>query len=74
LSSLRLGEGDSVVATLLEIAGHGGPAGLRCVRDPVRAKTLDLKGNELIDPVVEGDAVQFEIGPNDLCRVRADLS
>ena len=74
MTALRPAEGDAVVATLLEIAGHGGPASLRCARDPVAAKTLDLKGNELLDPTTEGDAVRLEIGPNDLCRVLARFS
>ncbi len=74
LSSLRPAEGDGVVATLMEIAGHGGQATLRCVRDVVSAKALDLKGDELLDPSVEGDAVMIDVGPNDLCRVRVAFS
>ncbi|MBY0233318.1 MAG: hypothetical protein K2W96_28895 [Gemmataceae bacterium] len=74
LTALRPEAGDAVAATLLEIAGNGGRASLRCARNPVSAKTLDLKGNELLDPAVEGDAVAVDISPSDLVRVLARFS
>jgi alpha-mannosidase len=74
LSSLRPAEGDGVVATLLELVGHGGQAALRCVRNPARARMVGLRGDERGDLAVEGDAVTIDIGPNDLVLARAEFS
>jgi hypothetical protein len=74
LSTLRPEGPDGVVATLLEIASHGAEAGLRCVRDPVKARALDLKGDEMIDPVLEGDTIRFDLGPASLVRIHAAFS
>jgi hypothetical protein len=75
LTSLRpLAEGNGVLARLLESAGHAGPAGLRCVRDPVRAFLQDVGGNPLMDVPVAGDAVQVEVGANDLVQVRIEFA
>jgi hypothetical protein len=74
LSSLRPAEGDGVIATLLEVGGHGGQAALRCVRNPTQAKVLGLRGDDRGDLAVEGDAVLVDIGPNDLIRARAEFS
>jgi alpha-mannosidase len=75
LTSLRpLTDGaPGVVARLLESAGHGGPAGLRCVRNPVRAFVQDVSGNALTDLAVEGDSVQVDVGANDLVQVRIEF-
>jgi alpha-mannosidase len=64
----------AVVARFLESTGHAGPAGFRCVRDPVRAFLQDVRGNLLADVNVEGDTVQVEIGGNDLVQVRIEFS
>jgi hypothetical protein len=75
LTSLRpTGAGvRGVVARLLESAGHGGPVGLRCVRNPARAFVQDVDGNALVDAGVEGDAVQVDVGANDLVQVRIEF-
>jgi hypothetical protein len=75
LTSLRpAGEGGAVTARLLECTGHGGPAGFRCVRNPARAFLQDVRGNTLVDVNVEGDAVQVEVGGNDLTQLRIEFS
>jgi hypothetical protein len=76
LSSLRpITDGASgVVARLLEIAGHAGPAGFRCVRNPARAFVQDVRGNPVVDVAVEGDLVQVEVGGNDLVQLRVEFS
>jgi hypothetical protein len=65
---------DGVTARLLECGGHGGPAELRCVRDPQRAMLLDARGTSLLDAATAGDAVQLDVSANDLIQVRVDFS
>jgi alpha-mannosidase len=76
LTSLRPGPGgaDGVVARLLECAGHGSAAELRCVRDPVRASLLDAAGSPLTEAAIRGDAVVLDVAPNDLVSLRVDFS
>jgi hypothetical protein len=76
LTSLRPApdHADGIVATLLECSGAGGPAQLRCVRDPARAALQDVAGASLLDAIVQGDAVEFEASANDLLRVRVEFS
>jgi hypothetical protein len=64
---------DAVVARLLECAGHGGPAELRCVRDPRRAVLLDARETVLLDAATQGDAAQVEVAPNDLVQLRVEF-
>jgi hypothetical protein len=66
--------GDAVVARLLECASHGGPAELRCPRDPTRALVTDACDNVLYDATTQGDAVQVEVGTNDLVQLRVEFS
>jgi alpha-mannosidase len=63
-----------VTARLLECAGYGGPAELRCVRDPKRAVLLGAGDTVLLDATVQGDAVQLEVTPNDLVQVRVEFA
>ncbi len=65
---------DGVLARLLECAGHGSAAELRCVRDPVRASLLDARGAPLTEAVTRGDAVALDVLPNDLITLRVDFS
>jgi hypothetical protein len=76
LTSLRPAEegADAVVARLLECGGFGGPAELRCVRDPARAALLDARGESLTDATTQGDAVQLEVPANDLVHLRIEFS
>lgn len=76
LTSLRPApdHADGILATLLECTGAGGPAQLRCVRDPARAVIQDVGGAALIDATVQGDAVEFEASANDLLRLRVEFS
>ena len=64
---------NAVVARLLETTGHGGPAGLRCARNPVRAFVQDLRGQTLNDATVEGDMVQLDVNGNDLVQLRVEF-
>jgi hypothetical protein len=76
LSSLRPAPdgADGITARLLECGGHGGPAELRCVRDPQRAMLLDARGTAVLDAAAAGDAVQLDVSANDLIQVRVDFS
>jgi hypothetical protein len=65
---------DALTARLLECGGHDGPAELRCVRNPARASILDARGNSLRDAYTSGDAVQLDIGHNDLVQLRVEFS
>lgn len=65
---------DGLVARLLECGGFGGHAELRCVRDPQRAAILDARGELQMDAPTQGDAVQLDIGRNDLVQLRVDFS
>jgi alpha-mannosidase len=65
---------DGLTARLLECGGHGGPAELRCVRDPQRAILLDARGTVMLDAGTSGDAVQLDVSANDLIQLRVDFS
>jgi alpha-mannosidase len=74
MTSLRPAAGGAgVTARLLESAGHGGPAQLRCVRDPKRAAIVDARGEVLLEAPTQGDAVELEVPANDLLQVRVEL-
>jgi hypothetical protein len=75
LNSLRpAGPGaHAVLARFQECSGHGGQVEFRCVHDPQRATTLDMRGNALMDATVQGDAVLFETLPNDLMTLRVEF-
>ena len=64
---------DAVTARLLEVGGVGGPARWRCVRDPKQARLVDAHGEALLDLAVQGDAVQLDVGRNDLVQMRVDF-
>ncbi|MFL5340113.1 MAG: hypothetical protein ACJ8F7_08170 [Gemmataceae bacterium] len=78
LSSLRptavAGASAAVVATLLEISGFSGAGELRCVRNPVRAVTLDPSGNAQTELSITGDAVTLDLSASDLTRVRVEFA
>ena len=76
LTTLRPGpEGqDSITARMLECSLHGGPAELRCARNPKRAVLVDARGETLLETTVNGDAAQFEAGPGDLIHLRVDFT
>jgi hypothetical protein len=65
---------DGVLARMLECAGHGGHAELRCVRDPQRAMVLDGRGFNLMEAPTQGDVAGFDIAQGDLLQVRVDFS
>jgi hypothetical protein len=75
LTGLRPGPDgvDAVLARLLE-CGPGGPAELRCARDPARAMLLDARGMALMDLPIEGDRVTLDAARHDLLQVRVDFS
>jgi hypothetical protein len=75
LSSLRpvTGSADAVRARLLECAGHGGTAELRCVRDPARAAFTDARGEVLREAPTTGDAVTLDVAANDLVHLRVEF-
>jgi alpha-mannosidase len=76
LTNMRpAGDGvDSLVARFLECSGHGGPAELRCVRNPRRAMLLDARGTVLLEATTHDDAATFEAGQNDLIHLRVDFT
>ena len=65
---------DAVTARLLEVSGLGGQAQWRCVRDPKQARLLDARGEPMLDLATQGDAVQLDVGRNDLIQMRLDFS
>ena len=65
---------DAVTARLLEVSGVGGQANWRCVRDPKTARLLDGRGEPMMDLPIQGDAVQLDVGRNDLVQMRVDFS
>lgn len=76
VTSLRPAPGgaDAVVARMLECSGHGGAAEFRCARNPTRAELVDARGVHLLDASTHGDAVQLDVGRNDLIHLRVDFS
>jgi hypothetical protein len=75
LTSLRpaAGGADALTARLLECGGHGGPAELRCARDPRRAEIQDARGETVLEAATEGDAVQLEAAGYDLVHLRVEF-
>jgi hypothetical protein len=75
LLGLRSGpEGaDAVIARMLECGLYGGPAELRCVRDPQRAQLVDAQGQLLREMNTRGDAAQFEVVQGDFLQLRVDF-
>jgi hypothetical protein len=65
---------DGVTARLLEIGGFGGQAQWRCVRDPKQARIIDAHGEAMLELPIQGDAVQMDVGRNDLIQMRVDFS
>jgi hypothetical protein len=76
LTSLRPGpEGqDSITARMLECSMHGGPAEIRCPRNPKRALLVDARGEKLLETTVNGDAAQFEAAAGDLIHLRVEFT
>jgi len=76
LTTLRPGpeNQDSITARMLECSQHGGPAELRCARNPKRAVLVDARGETLLETTVNGDAAQFEAAPGDLIHLRVDFT
>jgi hypothetical protein len=76
LTTLRPGpEGqDSITARMLECSLHGGPAELRCTRNPKRAVLVDARGETLLETTINGDAAQFEAAPGDLIHLRVEFT
>ena len=62
------------MARLFECTGYGASAEFRCARDPVRALTLDARGNTQYEATTQGDAVLLEVAPHDLVHLRVDFS
>lgn len=65
---------DALLARLQETTGAMSQAALRCVRNPARATLQDLRGNHILEPPIDGDAVVFELAPHDLGQLRIDFS
>ena len=65
---------DAVTARLLEVGGFGGQAQWRCVRDPKQARLLDAHGEPMLELPVQGDAVQLDVGRNDMIQMRVDFT
>jgi hypothetical protein len=57
----------------LECTTFGGAAELRCVRNPIRAISLDAAGNTLTELSVTGDAVSLDVLASDMQQVRVDF-
>ncbi len=74
LTSLRPTGADGVVARMLEVSGVGGQAQWRCVRDPKQARLIDAHGEAILELPIKGDAVQLDVGRNDLIEMRIDFS
>jgi hypothetical protein len=65
---------DAVLARLIECGFGGGPAQLRCARNPKRAFLVDGRDEKLSELAIDGDAVQLDIPRNDLAQVRIEFS
>jgi hypothetical protein len=65
---------DAVLLRLLECSGHAGQAALRCVRNPHRAMSVDARGGQLLDLIVNGDTVALDYAAGDLLQVRVAFS
>ncbi len=65
---------DSITARMLECSLHGGPAELRCARNPKRAVLVDARGVTLLEVTINGDAAQFEAAAGDLIHLRVEFT
>jgi DNA-binding NarL/FixJ family response regulator len=62
-----------VLARLQECGVQGGPADLRCFRDPKQAQKLDGRGELMMDAFTSGDAVELSFSHRELFDVRVDF-
>ena len=67
------GQVRGVVAQLAECMGFGGPAELRCLRDPLRAVLLDPSNAGDRELTVTGDTVALDVVGAELQLVQIDL-
>jgi hypothetical protein len=67
------GQVRGVVAQLAECMGFGGPAELRCLRDPLRAVLLDPSNAGDRELTVTGDTVALDVVGAELQQVQIDL-
>ena len=65
---------DAITARMLECGLHGGPAELRCVRNPRRATLLDARGELVRDADVRDDSATFDVSSNDWVQIRVEFS
>jgi hypothetical protein len=74
LSSLRPdSERPAIIARLQEVSGAAGSATLRFARNPTGAELLEPDGTTMMPLTIEGDAVLFDYGANDLLDVRVEF-
>jgi hypothetical protein len=65
---------DAVTVRLLECAGFGTSAELRCVRNPVRVELIDGWGKPLTSGTHQGDAALFHAGAGNLLQLQVQFS
>lgn len=74
LHNLRpVGDQPAIIARLQEISGFAGSASMRFARNPSAAEMLEPDGTTMMPLTLEGDAVQFDYGANDLIDVRVEF-
>ena len=75
LRPAKPGEGatSALMLRVIECTTFGGAAELRCVRNPVRAVSLDGAGNTLTELSVTGDAVSLDVLSSDMQQIRVDF-
>jgi hypothetical protein len=75
LRPAKPGEGaaSAMMMRLIECTTFGGASELRCVRNPLRAVSLDAAGNTLTELSVNGDAVSLDVLSSDMQLVRVDF-
>jgi hypothetical protein len=65
--------GSAIELRLTESTGFGGSAELRCVRNPIRACTLDAAGQPFMELTINGDVVALDYLAGDLLHIRVEF-
>ena len=68
------GASAAIVARLIETTTFAGMAELRCVKNPMKACTLDGNGNPLTELSITGDAVTLDLGGSEMAQVRVEFA
>jgi len=67
------GDSDKFIVRLIETEGRAKTFPLRYIQSPQSARQVDFNGNRIADLNVQGDSIQVEISPYEICDVELNF-